>query len=87
MFDETNILLVNNGLKKISFGSFKRYLGELKKMSIDEINELNETMKDIKKVREQELLDALESSDVDSRKVKMCKKRLKQVNIEIKGEI
>jgi hypothetical protein len=34
--------------------------------------------------RAQELSDALESSEENSRKVKMCKKRLNQVNIKIK---
>ena len=34
--------------------------------------------------REQDLLDALESSDENSKKVKNCKKRLKQVNVKIK---
>ena len=35
------------------------------------------------KEREQDLLDALESSDENSKKVKMCKKRLRQVSINI----
>lgn len=87
LFDETNNLLINNGLKKISFGSFKRYLGELNNMSTDDIIELNEYVKEIKKEREKDLLDALESSEEDSRKVKACKKRLKQVNIKIEEEI
>ena len=87
LFNETNNLLVNNGHKKISFGSFKRYLGELKNMNIEEIKELNETIKEIKIKREKDLLDALESYEENSRKVNACKKRLKQVNIKIDEEI
>lgn len=87
LFNETNDLLINNGFKKISFGSFKRYLGELKKMNDEDIKELNETLKEIKIQRERDLLDALESSEENSRKVKACKKRLKQVDIKIEEGI
>jgi hypothetical protein len=87
LFNETNDLLINNGFKKISFGSFKRYLGELKKMNDEDIKELNETLKETKIQRERDLLDALESSEENSRKVKACKKRLKQVDIKIEEGI
>ena len=83
LFEETNMVLNENGLKKISFGSFKRYLTTLKKMSEEDIKELNEDLLYIKEERKKELLEALESSEEDSRKVKSCKKRLKQVDIKI----
>jgi hypothetical protein len=46
-----------------------------------------ENIDEIKKERRQELSEALESSDENSRKVKSCKKRLKQVEILIEKEI
>ena len=86
LFEETNIILNNNGLKKISFGSFKRYLTTLKNMSKEDINELNEEILYIKQERKKDLHEALESSEENSRKVKMCKKRLKQVDIKLEEE-
>ena len=51
-------------------------------MSDDDKIEMYEYIEDTKNIRKQELLEALESSEEDSRKVKSCKKRLKQVNIK-----
>ena len=56
-------------------------------MSENDIKELNEDVKYTIKEREQDLLEALESSDENSKRVKMCKKRLKQVGIKMKEEI
>ena len=53
-------------------------------MSEGDIKELYENVEYTIKEREQDLLDALESSDENSKKVKNCKKRLKQVNVKIK---
>ena len=86
LLEETNDILTLNGLKKISLGSLKRYLSELKTMSEDDKKEMYESIKCIKKEREKDLIDALESSEEDSRKVKVCKKRLKQVNIKMNQE-
>ena len=84
LLEETNKKLNEYGLKKISFGSLKRFKSELEHMSIEKKKEMYANVADIKKVREQDLLEALESSDENSKKVKACKKRLKQVNINIK---
>ena len=84
LLDETNIILKENGHKPISLGSLKRYLKELKNMSKDDKREMYENVEYIRKERHQELLDALESSEEDSKKVKMCRKRLKQVDINKK---
>lgn len=81
ILEETNKILNENGLKKISLASFKRYLSELRKMSEDDKKEMYENIDNIKKERQRDLSDALESSDENSRKVKSCKKRLKQVEI------
>ena len=51
-------------------------------MSEDCIKELYEDVEYTIKERERDLLDALESSDKNSKKVKNCKKRLKQVKIK-----
>jgi hypothetical protein len=82
LLEETNSILKQNGLKKISFGSLKRYLSELKNMSENDKIKMYENMDNIKKERQQDLLDALESSDKNSKKVNICKKRLKQVEIK-----
>ena len=84
LWDKTNQALSNGNHKKISFGSFKRYLSELKNMSSDEIKELQNDIEYIQSERNKELLDALESSEENSKKVKLCKKRLNQVNIKLK---
>ena len=84
MWEKTNLALSNGNHKKISFGSFKRYLSELKNMSGDEIKELQNDIEYIQSERNKELLDALESSEENSKKVKLCKKRLNQVNIKLK---
>ena len=55
---------------------------DLRHMSDDDKIEMYECVEDTKNVRKQELLEALESSEENSRKVKSCKKRLKQVNIK-----
>lgn len=83
LLDEINKILKESGHKKISLGSLKRYLSELKNMSEDDKKELRNNIECIKKERNHELLDALESSDENSKKVKSCKKRLKQVSINI----
>ena len=83
LLDEINKILKESGHKKISLGSLKRYLSELKNMSEDDKKELHNNIEHIKKERKHELLDALESSDENSKKVKSCKKRLKQVSINI----
>jgi hypothetical protein len=81
---ETNEILKENGHKPISLGSLKRYLKDLKTMSEDDKKEMYENIEYIHKVRKQELLDALESSEEDSRKVLNCKKRLNQVDVSKK---
>jgi hypothetical protein len=81
LLKETNEILKNNGHKPISLGSLKRYLSELKNMNDDDKKELYADIEYIKKEREKDLSDALESSEEDSKKVKICKKRLKQVNV------
>jgi DNA replication initiation complex subunit (GINS family) len=87
LLEETNKILIESGHKKISLSSLKRHLKELKNMSEDGIKELYEDVKYTIKERERDLLDALESSDENSKKVKNCKKRLKQVKVKIKEEI
>ena len=84
LWEKTNLALSNGNHKKISFGRFKRYLSELKNMSGDEIKELQNDIEYIQSERNKELLDALESSEENSKKVKLCKKRLNQVNIKLK---
>ena len=84
---ETNDILKENGHKPISIGSLKRYLKYLKNMSDNDKKTLYDNIEYIKIQREKELSDALESSEEDSKKVKSCKKRLKQVNIKMKEEI
>lgn len=81
LLEETNTILASNGMKKISFGSLKRYLSILEHMSDDDKKDLYDYIKNTEIERKKELSDALESSEEDSRKVKICKKRLKQVNI------
>lgn len=81
LLKETNEILKKNGHKPISLGSLKRYLTELKNMSDDDKKELYDNIEEIKKERKKDLSDALESSEEDSKKVKICKKRLKQVSI------
>ena len=87
LLKETNEILKENGHKPISLGSLKRYLKDLKIMSEDDKKEMYADIEYKKCVRERELIDALESSEEDSKKVNICKKRLKQVNIKIKEEI
>ena len=87
LLEKTNQILTANGHKKISLGSLKRHISELKCMSNEDIKDLNEYIKYTEKERKKDLLDALESSEENSKKVKICKKRLKQVNIKIKEEI
>jgi hypothetical protein len=84
LLKETNVILKENEHKPISLGSLKRYLKELKSMSEDDINEMYANVEYIHKVRKQELLEALESSEEDSKKVNICKKRLKQVDVNKK---
>ena len=86
LLKETNIILKENEHKPISLGSLKRYLNELKNMSEDDISEMYASVEYIHKVRKQELLDTLESSEEDSKKVNICKKRLKQVDVNKKGK-
>ena len=81
LLKETNEILKENGHKPISLGTLKRYLNDLKTMSEDDKKEMYENIEYIHKVRKQELLDALESSEKDSRKVLNCKKRLNQVDM------
>ena len=81
LLKETNEILKENGHKPISLGTLKRYLNDLKAMSEDDKKEMYENIEYIHKVRKQELLDALESSEEDSRKVLACKKRLNQVDV------
>ena len=87
LLEETNKILIESGHKKISLSSLKRHLKELKNMSEDGIKELYEDIEYTIKEREHDLLDALECSDENSKKVKNCKKRLKQVKVKIKEEI
>ena len=84
LLKETNEILKENGHKPISLGTLKRYLNDLKAMSEDDKKEMYENIEYIHKVRKQELLDALESSEEDSRKVLACKKRLNQVDVSKK---
>ena len=84
LLKETNEILKNNGLKAISLGSLKRYLTELKNMSDEDIRNIYEDIEYTKKERKKDLSDALESSEENSKKVKICKKRLNQVNIKLK---
>jgi hypothetical protein len=84
LLKETNDILKNNGLKPISLGSLKRYLTELKNMSEEDIRNMYEDIEYTKKERKKDLSDALESSEENSKKVKICKKRLNQVNIKLK---
>ena len=84
LLKETNEILKNNGLKAISLGSLKRYLTELKNMSDEDIKNMYEDIEYTKKERKKDLSDALESSEENSKKVKICKKRLNQVNIKLK---
>ena len=83
LLEEVNKILNESGHKKISLGSLKRYLNEFKNMSDADKNKLKNSIENIKKERNNELVDALESSDENSRKVRICKKRLKQVSINI----
>lgn len=85
LLKETNNILKKNGLKIISLGSLKRYLSELKNMSVEDKRNMYEDIEYIKKERKKDLTDALESSEENSKKVKICKKRLKQVNIKLKN--
>lgn len=87
LLKETNDILKENGHKPISLGSLKRYLKDLKTMTEDDKKEMYADIEYKKCVRERELIDALGSSEEDSKKVNICKKRLKQVNIKIKEEI
>jgi hypothetical protein len=82
LLKETNEILKQNGHKPISLGSLKRYLSELKNMNEDDKIELYNNIEYIKQERKKDLSDALESSEKDSKKVKMCIKRLKQVVIK-----
>ena len=84
LLKETNDILKENGHKPISLGSLKRYLKDLKTMTEDDKKEMYENIEYIHKVRKQELLDALESSEEDSKKVMTCKKRLNQVDVSKK---
>ena len=84
LWEKTNLALSNENHKKISFGSFKRYLSELKNMNNDDIKELQNDIEYIQSERNKELLDALKSSEENSKKVKLCKKRLNQVSIKLK---
>ena len=81
LLKETNDILKKNGHKPISLASLKRYLTELRNMNDDDKKELYEDIEYVKRERKKELTEALESSEEDSKKVKICKKRLKQVNI------
>jgi hypothetical protein len=83
LLDEINKILKENGHKKISLSSLKRYMSELKNMSDDDKKELKNSIEYIKIERSKDLSDALESSEENSKKVKMCKKRLNQVNINL----
>ena len=84
LLKETNMILKENEHKPISLGSLKRYLKELKNMSEDDISEMYANVENNHKVRKRELLEALESSEEDSKKVNICKKRLKQVDVNKK---
>ena len=62
---------------------------EVSYINVDEsgrikIKELQNDIEYIQSERNKELLDALESSEENSKKVKLCKKRLNQVNIKLK---
>ena len=82
LLEKTNEILEKNGHKTISFSTLKRYLKDLKKMNNDDITDMYESVENIRCEREREMSDALENSEKDSRKVKACKKRLKQVSIK-----
>ena len=56
-------------------------------MSNEDKKDLYEYIKNTEIERKKELSEALESSEEDSRRVKMCKKRLKQVNVDLKEVI
>jgi hypothetical protein len=86
IWKEMNSKLAERGLKAISFGSFKRRLSDFKKMSDDDKRELFDNIEHAQMERKKDLIEALESSDENSKKVKVCKKRLKQVNINFKEE-
>lgn len=86
LLEETNGILKKNGCKPISFTTLKRYLKDLRKMTDNDKKEMYENIDDIKKVRQQELLEAIESSDENSKRVRVCKKRLKIVNIKSEEE-
>ena len=75
LLKETNDILKKNGHKPISLGSLKRYLTELKNMNDDDKRELYEDIEYIKKERQKDLSDALESSEEDSKKVKICNRK------------
>jgi hypothetical protein len=87
LLEKTNEILEKNGHKTISFSTLKRYLKDLKRMNNDDMTDMYEGVENIRNEREREMSDALENSEEDSRKVKACKKRLKQVSIKIKEEI
>ena len=53
-------------------------------MSEEDIKNMYEDIEYTKKERKKDLSDALESSEEDSKKVKICKKRFNQVNIKLK---
>lgn len=86
LLEETNKILSDSGLKKISLSSLKRHLSTLKSMSNEDIKELHSNLENIKSERKKDLLDAIESSEENSRKIKICKKRLNQVNVITKEE-
>jgi hypothetical protein len=87
LLKEINDIRKANGDKNISLSTLKRYLKDLENMSENDKKEMYNNIEYIKKERKQNLLDALESSEEDSKKVKVCKKRLKQVNIKLKEGI
>lgn len=82
LLEEINKKYKKNSIKPISIATLKRYLSELKNMDEDDLKVLHEDLEHIKNERKKELYEALESSEENSRKVKSCKKRLKQVNIK-----
>ena len=82
LLEEINKKYKKNSIKPISIATLKRYLRELKNMDEDDLKVLHEDLEHIKNERKKELYEALESSEENSRKVKSCKKRLKQVNIK-----
>jgi hypothetical protein len=82
LLEEINKKYKKYSIKPISIATLKRYLSELKNMDEDDLKVLHEDLEHIKNERKKELYEALESSEENSRKVKSCKKRLKQVNIK-----